>query len=91
MVERFKDFPINIGLLSRFRTPRLQKLTIEALKEGNVDVVVGTHRILSKDVKFKNLGLLIIDEEQRFGVKHKETVKELKGRMTQRSYKGFFK
>ena len=78
MVERFKDFPINIGLLSRFRTPKLQKLTIEALSEGNVDIVVGTHRILSKDVKFKNLGLLIIDEEQRFGVKHKETVKELK-------------
>nr|WP_300003658.1 transcription-repair coupling factor [Tissierella sp.] len=78
MVERFRDFPINIGLLSRFRTPRLQKLTIEALKEGNVDIVVGTHRILSKDIKFKNLGLLIIDEEQRFGVKHKETVKELK-------------
>ena len=78
MVERFKDFPINVGLLSRFRTPRLQKLTIEALSQGNVDIVVGTHRLLSKDVKFKKLGLLIIDEEQRFGVKHKETLKELK-------------
>ena len=78
MVKRFENFPINIGLLSRFRTPRLQKLTIEGLVNGNIDIVVGTHRILSKDIKFKNLGLLIIDEEQRFGVKHKETLKELK-------------
>lgn len=78
MVKRFENFPINIGLLSRFRTPRLQKLTMEGLTDGNIDIVVGTHRILSKDIKFKNLGLLIIDEEQRFGVKHKETLKELK-------------
>lgn len=78
MVERFKDFPIKVGLLSRFRTPKLQKLTTEGLLQGNVDIVVGTHRLLSKDIKFKNLGLLIIDEEQRFGVKHKETLKELK-------------
>lgn len=78
MVERFSDFPINIGLLSRFRTPKLQKLTTEGLMNGSVDIVVGTHRILSKDIKFKNLGLLIIDEEQRFGVKHKEVLKELK-------------
>lgn len=78
MVERFKDFPINIGLLSRFRTRKLQNQTTQGLVEGNVDIVVGTHRLLSKDVKFNNLGLLIIDEEQRFGVKHKETLKELK-------------
>ena len=78
MVERFSDFPIKVGLLSRFRTAKLQKLTTEGLGQGNVDIVVGTHRLLSKDVKFKNLGLLIIDEEQRFGVKHKEALKELK-------------
>ncbi len=78
MVERFRDFPINVGLLSRFRTPKEQRLTIEGLKEGNIDIVVGTHRLISKDVKFKNLGLLIIDEEQRFGVKHKERLKEFK-------------
>lgn len=78
MVERFREFPINIGLLSRFRTPKRQRETIAGLLEGNVDIVVGTHRLLSKDVKFKNLGLLVIDEEQRFGVKNKEKLKELK-------------
>lgn len=78
MLERFEKFPVNIGLLSRFRTPKQQKQTKKELREGNVDIVVGTHRLISKDVEFKNLGLLIIDEEQRFGVKHKERMKELK-------------
>src|SRR5699024_445943 len=66
------------ALLSRFKTLKEQGLAIEALKEGAVDIVVGTHRLLSKDVKFKDLGLLIVDEEQRFGVKHKERLKNLK-------------
>ena len=78
MVERFKSFPIEIGLLSRFRTPKQQKVTLEGLKTGIVDIIVGTHRLLSKDVEFKDLGLLVIDEEQRFGVKHKEKLKQLK-------------
>ncbi|MFY9613720.1 MAG: transcription-repair coupling factor [Tissierellaceae bacterium] len=78
MVERFKNFPIKPALLSRFRTPKEVKLTLEGLKNGSVDIVVGTHRLLSNDVKFKDLGLLIIDEEQRFGVKHKEALKRLK-------------
>lgn len=81
MQERFKDFPINIAILSRFQTKAQVKETIEDLEKGLVDVVVGTHRILSKDVKFKDLGLLIVDEEQRFGVKHKERLKELKGQV----------
>ena len=76
--ERFKDFGVNIGLLSRFRTAKQQKETIEQLKKGLVDIVIGTHRVLSNDVKFKDLGLLIIDEEQRFGVKHKEKIKKIK-------------
>ncbi|WP_339217562.1 transcription-repair coupling factor [Ornithinibacillus sp. FSL M8-0202] len=76
--ERFQDYPINIGLLSRFRTPKQQKETIEGLKRGVVDVVIGTHRLLSKDVVYHDLGLLIVDEEQRFGVKHKEKVKQMK-------------
>ena len=70
--ERFQDYPINIGLLSRFRTRKQQNETIKGLKDGTVDIVIGTHRILSKDVTYKDLGLLIIDEEQRFGVTHKE-------------------
>jgi transcription-repair coupling factor (superfamily II helicase) len=78
MVERFGQFPIRIGMLSRFKTPTQQKKIINDLKSGVVDVVVGTHRLLSKDVKFKDLGLLIVDEEQRFGVKHKEALKKLK-------------
>ena len=65
-------------LLCRFRTPAQQKKAIEDLKKGQVDVIIGTHRVLSKDVQFKNLGLLIIDEEQRFGVTHKEKIKQLK-------------
>lgn len=76
--ERFGSFPVNIGLLSRFRTPNQQKAVIDGLRKGLVDIVVGTHRLLSKDVKFKDLGLLIVDEEQRFGVRHKESLKKLK-------------
>ena len=76
--ERMKGFPVNVGQLSSFRTSAQNKKTIEGLKNGTIDVVIGTHRVLSKDVKFKDLGLLIIDEEQRFGVAHKEKIKELK-------------
>ncbi|WP_449621620.1 transcription-repair coupling factor [Robertmurraya sp. Marseille-Q9965] len=78
MRERFQDYPINIGLLSRFRTKKQQTETINGLKNGTVDVVVGTHRILSKDITYRDLGLLVIDEEQRFGVTHKEKIKQLK-------------
>lgn len=76
--QRMKDFPIRVDLLSRFRTPAEQKRTIADLKKGHVDIVIGTHRLLSKDIAFKDLGLLIIDEEQRFGVTHKEKIKQLK-------------
>lgn len=76
--RRFVDFPFNVDVLSRFRTPKQQKQTLEKLKSGEIDIIVGTHRILSKDVEFKDLGLLVIDEEQRFGVKHKEKIKELR-------------
>ncbi|MFQ8998546.1 transcription-repair coupling factor [Allofournierella massiliensis] len=76
LLARMEAFPVKAGLLSRFRTPTQQKETLRGLKEGTVDVVVGTHRLLSNDVKFKDLGLVIIDEEQRFGVKHKEKLKE---------------
>lgn len=76
--ERMKNYPVNIEMLSRFRTSAEMKKTIEGLAGGRVDIVIGTHRILSKDVKFKNLGLLVIDEEQRFGVTHKEKIKKLK-------------
>ena len=76
--ERFQDHAINIGMLSRFRTKKQQKETIDGLKKGTIDVVVGTHRILSKDIKYKDLGLLVVDEEQRFGVKHKEKIKQMK-------------
>lgn len=78
MKRRFIDFSFNIDVLSRFRTSKQQRETISNLKNGNVDVVVGTHRLLSKDIEFKDLGLLVIDEEQRFGVKHKEKIKELR-------------
>ena len=77
-VQRMKEFPVRVELLCRFRTPAQQKKAIENLKKGQVDVIIGTHRILSKDVQFKNLGLLIVDEEQRFGVTHKEKIKQLK-------------
>ena len=76
--QRMKDFPINVELMCRFRTPKQQKATLEGLKRGTVDIVIGTHRLLSKDVECKNLGLLIIDEEQRFGVAHKEKIKQMK-------------
>ena len=76
--QRMKDFPVRVDLLSRFRSAKEQKKTIEDLKKGFVDIVIGTHRVLSSDVEFKDLGLLIIDEEQRFGVAHKEKIKKLK-------------
>ncbi|MBR3834560.1 MAG: transcription-repair coupling factor [Lachnospiraceae bacterium] len=76
--DRMKDFPINIRMLSRFCTRKEITEALKQLKEGIVDIIIGTHRILSKDVVFKNLGLLIIDEEQRFGVKHKEQIKQMK-------------
>ncbi len=76
--QRFSDFPVTVDVISRFRTLSQQKATIKSIKEGNVDILIGTHRILQKDIKFKDLGLLIIDEEQRFGVKHKEKMKNLK-------------
>lgn len=78
MIERFQDVAVNIGLLSRFRTKKQQTETLKELKKGNIDILVGTHRILSKDVEYKDLGLLIVDEEQRFGVTHKEKIKTLK-------------
>lgn len=77
-MQRMKDFPVKVELLSRFRTASEQKKTIEELKKGFVDIVIGTHRVLSADVEYKDLGLLIIDEEQRFGVSHKEKIKKLK-------------
>ncbi|HGS1074548.1 TPA: transcription-repair coupling factor, partial [Streptococcus pneumoniae] len=76
--ERFQNFAVNVDVLSRFRSKKEQTATLEKLKNGQVDILIGTHRGLSKDVVFADLGLMIIDEEQRFGVKHKETLKELK-------------
>ena len=76
--ERFADYPINVQVLSRFRSRKEQNETIKGLKNGSVDVVIGTHRLLSQDIKFNSLGLLIVDEEQRFGVSHKEKLKKLK-------------
>ncbi|MDK8134021.1 transcription-repair coupling factor [Lactobacillus iners] len=78
MLERFKDFPVNVAMLCRFQTEKEADEIATNLSNGKIDIVVGTHRILSRDIKFKNLGLLIIDEEQRFGVKHKEKLKKLK-------------
>ncbi|MBO4245687.1 MAG: transcription-repair coupling factor [Bacilli bacterium] len=77
-IERFKDFPINIALLNRFTTKKEQTRIIDGLAKGSIDIVIGTHRLLSDDIKLKDLGLLIIDEEQRFGVTHKEKIKQLK-------------
>ncbi len=77
-VQRMKSFPVSVAMLSRFRTARENKETIDRLRKGTVDVVIGTHRLLSKDVEYKDLGLLIVDEEQRFGVTHKEKIKKLK-------------
>lgn len=76
--ERFQDYPMNIGLLSRFKTRKEINETVKGLANGTIDMVIGTHRLLSKDIKYKDLGLLIIDEEQRFGVTHKEKIKQLK-------------
>ncbi|EHL97836.1 transcription-repair coupling factor [Lentilactobacillus parafarraginis F0439] len=78
MMDRFADYPIEVRVLSRFQTTAQVRETLAGLKNGTVDIVVGTHRLLSKDVQFNNLGLLIIDEEQRFGVKHKERIKEMR-------------
>lgn len=76
--ERFQDHPIEIGLLNRFRGKKQQTETIKGLKQGTIDIVIGTHRLLSKDIQYKDIGLLIIDEEQRFGVTHKEKIKQFK-------------
>jgi len=76
-IARFKGFPVNIDVLSRFRTPTEQKRTLQNLRAGQVDLIIGTHKLLQKSVQFKDLGLLIVDEEQRFGVTHKERLKEL--------------
>ena len=77
-LDRFKSFPVDIAILNRFVTSKELKETLEKLKKGQIDLLIGTHRILSEDVEFKDLGLLVIDEEQRFGVKHKEKIKEYK-------------
>ncbi|MGH4118971.1 transcription-repair coupling factor [Clostridium sp.] len=77
LTERFSDFPVKVEMVSRFRTQAQQKVVLKATKEGNVDILIGTHRIIQKDVKFKDLGVLIIDEEQRFGVTHKEKIKSI--------------
>ncbi len=77
-VQRMKDFPVRVEMLSRFRTAGEQKKVIEGLRKGLVDIVIGTHRLLSKDIQYKDLGLLVIDEEQRFGVRHKEKIKQVK-------------
>jgi transcription-repair coupling factor (superfamily II helicase) len=76
--ERLADYPVRVGALSRFRTPKEQSELLASLAEGNVDIVIGTHRLLSEDVVFKDLGLLVVDEEQRFGVKHKERLKQMR-------------
>lgn len=76
--ERFREYPVKIDMVNRFRTPSEQKETLAQLKKSNVDIIIGTHRLLSKDVEFAALGLIIVDEEQRFGVKHKEKLKKLR-------------
>ena len=76
-VARFRGFPVNIDVLSRFRTPKQQHVTLERLRSGGIDLIIGTHKLLQKSVQFKDLGLLIVDEEQRFGVSHKERLKEI--------------
>ncbi|MGI5898362.1 MAG: transcription-repair coupling factor [Christensenellales bacterium] len=78
ILERFKGFPVTVKALSRFRTPAEQRAIVKEVNKGGVDILVGTHRLLNKDLEYKNLGLLIIDEEQRFGVSHKEQIKNLK-------------
>jgi transcription-repair coupling factor (superfamily II helicase) len=76
--KRFAQFPINIEMISRFRTLKEQKLIVEQVETGKVDILIGTHRLLSKDIKFQDLGLLVVDEEQRFGVRHKERLKQMR-------------
>ena len=76
--KRFAQFPINIEMISRFRTPKEQKMIVEQVETGKVDILIGTHRLLSKDIKFQDLGLLVVDEEQRFGVRHKERLKQMR-------------
>ncbi|MGB7135978.1 MAG: transcription-repair coupling factor, partial [Acidobacteriaceae bacterium] len=76
--NRFRQFPITIEMISRFRTPKEQKLILERVESGRVDILIGTHRLLSKDIKFHDLGLLVVDEEQRFGVRHKERLKQMR-------------
>src|SRR5690606_36071073 len=77
--ERFQDYPVEIAVLSRFRSRKEQNDTLKKLKAGLVDIIIGTHRLLSNDIQFKDLGLLIVDEEQRFGVTHKEKIKKVRG------------
>jgi len=81
VIKRFKGFPVNVEMLSRFKSPKEQKETIARVKSGEVDILVGTHAMLAKTVQFKNLGLLIVDEEQRFGVSHKEIIKNMKSQV----------
>jgi transcription-repair coupling factor (superfamily II helicase) len=76
--RRFAQFPITVEMISRFRTPKEQKVIVEKIETGKIDILIGTHRILSKDIKFQDLGLLVVDEEQRFGVRHKERLKQLR-------------
>src|SRR6202034_1886056 len=76
--SRFRQFPITVEMISRFRTPKEQKLILERVENGRVDILIGTHRLLSKDIKFHDLGLLVVDEEQRFGVRHKERLKQMR-------------
>ena len=76
-ISRFRGFPVNVDVLSRFRTPKQQSKTLQDLRSGNVDLIIGTHKLLQKSIQFKDLGLLIVDEEQRFGVSHKERLKEI--------------
>lgn len=81
MLKRFSEFPVEIRALSRFRSAKEQKQTLQEVRDGKCDIVVGTHRLLSKDVQFKDLGLLVVDEEQRFGVAHKEAIKNMKNKV----------
>jgi transcription-repair coupling factor (superfamily II helicase) len=76
--KRFANFPVNIEMISRFRTLKEQKIILEKVEQGKVDILIGTHRVLSKDLKFQDLGLLVVDEEQRFGVRHKERLKQMR-------------
>src|SRR5260370_20778006 len=79
--RRFGNFPVNVEMISRFRTPKEQKVILEKAEQGKVDILIGTHRILSKDLKFQDLGLLVVDEEQRFGVRHKERLKQMRAQI----------